>query len=81
MICLYFQLKRSDSLKHSQAALLRAAIGEDPSKAANLIHLCLELAEVMVLNGFLKLSVVEARMKMDPGGVERQALRLGREGE
>ena len=32
-----------------------------------------------MLNGFLKLSVVEARMKMDPGGVERQALRLGRE--
>lgn len=33
----------------------------------------------MVLNGFLKLSVVEARMKMEPGGVERQALRLGKE--
>jgi hypothetical protein len=35
----------------------------------------------MVLNGFLKLSVVEARMKMEPGGVERQALRLGKKDE
>lgn len=53
-------------------------IGQDSSRAANLVHLCLELAEVMVLNGLLKLSVVETRMKMEPGGVERQALRLGK---
>ena len=32
----------------------------------------------MVLNGFLKLSVVETRMKMEPGGVEKQALRLSK---
>ena len=64
-------------MKHSQAALLRAAIGQDPSKAAGLVHLCLELAEVMVLSGLLKLSVIETRMKMEAGGVERQALRLG----
>ena len=61
-------------MKHSQAALLRAAIGQDPSKAAGLVHLCLE---VMVLSGLLKLSVIETRMKMEAGGVERQALRLG----
>ena len=60
---------------------MRAAISKDPSKAANLLRLSLELAEVMVLGGFLKLSVVEARMKMEPGGVDRQGLRLGKEDE
>ena len=31
-----------------------------------------------MLNGFLKLSIVETRMKMEPGGVEKQTLRLGK---
>lgn len=77
--CFCFQLRRSDSIKNSQAALLRAAISKDPSSVASLLQLSLELTEVIVLNGVLKLSVVETRMKMEPGGVERQALRLGKD--
>ena len=57
---------------------MRTAISKDPRKAANLLRLSLELTEVMVLNGMLKLSVVETKMNMEPGGVERQGLRLGR---
>lgn len=54
-------------------------MSRDPGKAANLLRLCLELSEVMVYNGLLKLSVLETRMKMEPGGVERQGLRLGKD--
>lgn len=37
----------------------------------------MEMAEVMVFSGLLKLSVVEARMKMETGGMLRQGLRMG----
>ena len=60
---------------------MRDAISRDPGKAVNLLKLSLELSEVMVLNGLLKLSVLETRMKMEPGGVERQGLRLGKDGK
>ena len=38
---------------------------------------CLELCEVFVLSGLLRLTPVETRMKMDSGGALRQALRIG----
>jgi len=37
----------------------------------------MDMAEVMVFSGLLKLSVVEARMKMETGGMLRQGLRMG----
>ena len=37
----------------------------------------LSLSEVLVIGRALKLGTVEGRMKMDAGGMQRQALRLG----
>ena len=42
-----------------------------------LLRMALDLVDVMVLSGLLKTSLVEARMKMETGGLLRQALRLG----
>ena len=42
-----------------------------------LLRMALDLVDVMVLSGLLKTSLVEARMKMEMGGLLRQALRLG----
>ena len=39
--------------------------------------MALDLVDVMVLSGLLKTSLVEARMKMETGGLLRQALRIG----
>ena len=50
-----------------------------PSTAVQaLLGGCLELCEVFVLSGLLRLTPVEARMKMESGGALRQGLRLGR---
>ena len=42
-----------------------------------LLRMALDLVDVMVLSGLLKTSLVEARMKMETGGLLRQALRIG----
>ena len=41
----------------------------------------LSLADPIILSGLLKLSPVEAKMKMEGGGVLRQGLRLGEQKE
>lgn len=70
-------MHRSDSLKASQAPSLQAAIVSDSSNVETLLNLSLDLSEVFVLSGLLKLSPVELRMRMDHGGAGKQGLRLG----
>ena len=70
-------MHRSDSLKASQAPSLRAAITTDSSNVETLLKLSLDLSEVFVLSGLLKLSPVELRMRMEQGGTVKQGLRLG----
>ena len=45
--------------------------------AVSLLKLCLELHQSLVLDGSVKLSIIEARMDMESGGVLRQGLRMG----
>ena len=73
---LFFQ--PSDSIRASHAPSLRYTLTSDPSRAESLLEANLSLAEVVVLGGLLKMSPVEARMKMEGGGVLRQGLRLGK---
>ena len=70
-------MHRSDSLKASQAPSLQAAITTDSSNVETLLKLSLDLSEVFVLSGLLKLSPVELRMRMEQGGTVKQGLRLG----
>ena len=50
---------------------------EGRARMERLLSLALELSEVFVLSGLLKLSPVELRMRMEPGGTLKQGLRLG----
>jgi len=50
---------------------------ENQEQLEALMNLSLELSDVFVLSGLLKLGPVELRMKMEQGGMIKQALRLG----
>lgn len=47
--------------------------------AESLLRLCLQLYHILVLGGNLtkQLSLIEARMNMESGGVAKQTLRMG----
>ena len=61
-----------------QQSLLRSLGGvTDCPKARCVLRQCLELAELVVLTGQVKLPPIETKLRMDVGGVVRQALRIG----
>ena len=43
-----------------------------------ILRLCVDISKVIVLEGRLKFSVVEGRLRMPPAGMQRQCLRLGK---
>ena len=59
------------SLKASLSATNR------PSSVRSILTSALRLSEALVVGGLLRLSVVEGRVKMESGGMYRQALRQG----
>ena len=70
-----FQL--TESFRRSIGPTLKSTLATDGVVVRSLLSSVLGLSEVMVVSGLLKLGVVETRMKMDQGGMYRQALRLG----
>ena len=70
-----FQLTKS--FRGSIGPTLKSTLATDGVVVRSLLSSVLALSEVMVVSGLLKLGVVETRMKMDQGGMYRQALRLG----
>jgi len=42
-----------------------------------ILELCVDISNVIVLEGRLKFSVIEGRLRMPPAGMQRQCLRLG----
>jgi len=42
-----------------------------------ILKLCVDISKVIVLEGRLKFSVIEGRLRMPPAGMQRQCLRLG----
>lgn len=67
----------TESMSVSQAPSLKTAVFTDPARVQSFLGLSLDLAEVVVLSGLLKLSTIEARMKMEADGALKQGLRLG----
>ena len=73
-------LQLTESLKRSVDSHLKSSLSSPDGVELLLkpiITSALHLSEVMVISGLLKLTVVEGRMKMEHGGMQRQALRLG----
>lgn len=67
----------AECVKNSVDISLRSSLASDFTTVHPLFQSMLALSELMVLSRLLKMAIVESRMKMEPGGMQRQALRLG----
>ena len=72
-----FCLKLTESVRGSVGMSLKSSLASNLRIVHPILKNTLCLSEVMVISGLLKISIVEGRMKMEPGGMQRQALRLG----
>ncbi|CAI8037971.1 Putative neurobeachin homolog [Geodia barretti] len=70
------RIRLTKSFRGSIGPTLKSTLATDGVVVRSLLSSVLALSEVMVVSGLLKLGVVETRMKMDQGGMYRQALRL-----
>ena len=72
-----FCLQLTESVRGSVGMSLKSSLASNLRIVHPILKNTLRLSEVMIISGLLKISIVEGRMKMEPGGMQRQALRLG----